>query len=561
MATRRTFVNRFWKQANPLTSLRQWLLLCLLVPLLCLIFLHPTPLLAQTELVTQTIHYQVPEAGEVFLVWGVDGWGVIPEDMRPEKTVIKNGVMYTLMDRDNDTFVAQISVPFETVVDYSFLITKKRQGLEINPVWDNQLAYQIVAEEDDTIEIETAVTLAEAEIVFDLAEHPLVTQEIRYHLPEAGEVFLVWGVEGWHATPPEIRPVGTVLKKRIMNTPMVPEDGTFTLKLQVPAEVTVNYGFLVTQNKEGREIEPLWEKSQENLIVTTEDGAIEIESTLNLAEAEIIPEWAGETVVRQEIRYRKPEASQVFLVWGVDGWQTTPEETRPAGTTIKNELMNTPMTREGDTFTAEVQVISGMKIDYGFLITKNSDGAEIKPAWEGSKKYTIIATEDGSVDVKSTLTLPQAPLVTQQIRYQLPEAGEVFLVWKLAEPAAVSEEARPPGTKIKESFMYTPMRRDGDTFAVELQVPNQAKMTYLFLTSKNRLGMSIEVWDAGDNPEEGYQVVATEGNLLELGAAPTVAQEVANSDRLVWMGGGGAVVVLAVAIIIARKWIFKSSST
>src|SRR5688572_30020868 len=53
-----------------------------------------------------------------------------------------------------------------------------------------------------------------------LADNPLVTQEFQYHMPEAGEVYLVWGVNGWQLTPEETRPMGTVVQEQVMHTPM-----------------------------------------------------------------------------------------------------------------------------------------------------------------------------------------------------------------------------------------------------------------------------------------------------------------------------------------------------
>ncbi|MDH4137090.1 MAG: GDSL-type esterase/lipase family protein [Anaerolineae bacterium] len=46
---------------------------------------------------------------------------------------------------------------------------------------------------------------------------PLVTREIRYHMPEAGEVYLLWGINGWAVVPQEIRPAGTVVKDLVMH--------------------------------------------------------------------------------------------------------------------------------------------------------------------------------------------------------------------------------------------------------------------------------------------------------------------------------------------------------
>jgi hypothetical protein len=46
----------------------------------------------------------------------------------------------------------------------------------------------------------------------------------------------------------------------------------------------------------------------------------------------------------------------VLLVWGINGWAVVPEESRPAGTVVKNAVMHTPMVREDDAFFAYVQV-------------------------------------------------------------------------------------------------------------------------------------------------------------------------------------------------------------
>jgi hypothetical protein len=79
---------------------------------------------------------------------------------------------------------------------------------------------------------------------------------------------------------------------------------------------------------------------------------------LGLAWRAVILQTGGTTLaqgppfVTQEIRYHTPEASEVFLVWGINGWNVVPEENRPAGTVVKNDVMHTPMVREGGTFVA-----------------------------------------------------------------------------------------------------------------------------------------------------------------------------------------------------------------
>jgi hypothetical protein len=66
----------------------RWLLRCLLVMLLCYLFMvQSTPLFARSAaqvqdplLVTEEIRYHMAGSGEVSLVWGVnDNWAVVPE--------------------------------------------------------------------------------------------------------------------------------------------------------------------------------------------------------------------------------------------------------------------------------------------------------------------------------------------------------------------------------------------------------------------------------------------------------------------------------------------------
>jgi hypothetical protein len=73
------------------------------------------------------------------------------------------------------------------------------------------------------------------------------TYEFRYTLPEAGEVFLVWGVNDWKTVPDTERPAGTVADSGAMKTPMNYEAGTFSAKLALAPWTLVNYGFLVTR--------------------------------------------------------------------------------------------------------------------------------------------------------------------------------------------------------------------------------------------------------------------------------------------------------------------------
>ena len=79
----------------------RWLLYCFVILLLGYYAMRPATLLAhratQTQepfLVTQEFRYHMPEAGEVFLVWG---WQVIAEELRPAGTAVEGNVMHTPM--------------------------------------------------------------------------------------------------------------------------------------------------------------------------------------------------------------------------------------------------------------------------------------------------------------------------------------------------------------------------------------------------------------------------------------------------------------------------------
>ncbi len=113
-----------------------------------------------------------------------------------------------------------------------------------------------------------------------------------------------------------------------------------------------------------------------------EDGMIKVRPTLILLDDQVPARIADAPLVTQEIRYHRPEAGKVLLVWGIDGWYAMPEEIRPTGTIVKKGLMYTPMVQTGDTFVAKVQVPTGTTLDYGFLITKPHNGADIKIIWD-----------------------------------------------------------------------------------------------------------------------------------------------------------------------------------
>ncbi len=68
---------------------------------------------------------------------------------------------------------------------------------------------------------------------------------IRYHLPQAHNVTMIWGINDWKAI--EKMPVGTQIKDKVMHSPMAKEGEDFVLKLELPDSCTIDYIFEYTK--------------------------------------------------------------------------------------------------------------------------------------------------------------------------------------------------------------------------------------------------------------------------------------------------------------------------
>lgn len=114
------------------------------------------------------------------------------------------------------------------------------------------------------------------------ATRPLITQEIRYHWAEAGEVFLVWGMnESWDILPEADRPPGTVIIKKAMYTPMHPSNGYFSTQIKVPPDTTLKYLFRIPRTAKGDHVE-LWDSNYKTIYQTVvkSEGVIDVQGTL-----------------------------------------------------------------------------------------------------------------------------------------------------------------------------------------------------------------------------------------------------------------------------------------
>jgi hypothetical protein len=128
-------------------------------------------------------------------------------------------------------------------------------------------------------------------------------------------------------------------------------------------------------------------------------------------------------------------------------------------------------------------------------------------------------------------------LVTQQIHYTMVEANEVFLVWGVDGWSNVPEAIQPIGTQIRKAVMYTPMKREGSTFSVTVQVPRDSRIDYVFQITKTRSGISIDAWDANGYEKQNFYTYARQDGVVVVEPTLALGQEVVSTladTKLQW---------------------------
>ncbi len=93
---------------------------------------------AQTDTacyISKKITYHSAQAGEVYLIWGINYWHTPPSDWLPHNSFIKNNYAYTPLTRSGDNFSTTISVTCNTRLDYYFWVPRNNKGGEVEG-WD-----------------------------------------------------------------------------------------------------------------------------------------------------------------------------------------------------------------------------------------------------------------------------------------------------------------------------------------------------------------------------------------------------------------------------------------
>lgn len=106
------------------------------------------------------------------------------------------------------------------------------------------------------------------------------------------------------------------------------------------------------------------------------------------------------------------------------------------------------------------------------------------------------------------------PLVTHELRYHQPEAGEAILVWGINKWSKLPESQWPPGTKIQDGVMQTPMVRSQNYFSVKLQVPANSTIDSIFHVPQTANGEPVKIWD--NNRKQGYHTNVGQGGVTDI---------------------------------------------
>ena len=125
------------------------------------------------------------------------------------------------------------------------------------------------------------------------------------------------------------------------------------------------------------------------------------------------PAWAADPVMREpsitvtKVRYKMPEAGEVWLVWGVSDWRPVDPSLRPSGTEVRKGVMHSPMKRVGDIFAVDLRSPSGSALNGGFLITKSANGADLR-VWDYAGESAFRQDDDRQAEI---LTVSQVSVL------------------------------------------------------------------------------------------------------------------------------------------------------
>ncbi|MES2139608.1 MAG: sulfatase-like hydrolase/transferase [Bacteroidota bacterium] len=113
----------------------------------------------------------------------------------------------------------------------------------------------------------------------------------------------------------------------------------------------------------------------------------------------------------------------------------------------------------------------------------------------------------GSLVLSQPLANQNSLMVTQEIRYSVKDASEVFLVWGINNWQSQEENLRPPGTFTKDGLLYTPMKQVDGMFSTKFSVKPNTQLDYVFWITKGPRNSSTDIWDINNVPKKDYHTI------------------------------------------------------
>lgn len=118
-----------------------------------------------------------------------------------------------------------------------------------------------------------------------------------------------------------------------------------------------------------------------------------------------------------------------------------------------------------------------------------------------------------SLVFSQTLPTLNSSMVTQEIRYSIKDASEVFLVWGINSWQSQEENLRPAGTYIKDGLLYSPMNLEDGIFSIKFRVKPNTQLDYVFWITKGPRESSTDIWDINKAPEKDYRTITLNDNV------------------------------------------------
>lgn len=125
------------------------------------------------------------------------------------------------------------------------------------------------------------------------------------------------------------------------------------------------------------------------------------------------------------------------------------------------------------------------------------------------KLFLFLFIFSGSFTVAKSQTF-----VWQGIRYTSTEATEMYMVWGINNWQIPPETLRPEGSFIKDNLLYSPMKKQKDGFSVDLALPSNTMLDYVFWITRGPAQKPVDVWDVNKAPQKDYHSFASNNNTI-----------------------------------------------